>query len=158
MLVVATVARRWIWTLLAELHRSDCLPNHMKRRDRGGAEEILENEVQALVATAQEKHNDVPVSVPWLNFSAFSLLLCDLCVLNGVTNQLKWLVISEKFLICDCLRGPPLGSGGYRSPLGSGGYRSTAAFLVMVINPRLKATWINSTRLCTLSLCIRLAR
>ncbi len=36
--------------LLAELHRLDCLPNHLKRRGRGGAEEIqgLELEVNSL--------------------------------------------------------------------------------------------------------------
>ncbi len=36
---------------------------HLKRRDRGGAEEIVENKFQALVASAQEKHNVVPISV-----------------------------------------------------------------------------------------------
>ncbi len=60
---------------------------HLKRRGRGGAEEIIENEFQALSALAQAKRNSVPASAPRCLRGYKSLrFLCSsstLCVLNG---------------------------------------------------------------------------
>ncbi len=68
---------------------------HLKRRERGGAEETPERKLKSLTAFDQQKRKSFPPL--WLNFSAFSLLPCDLCVLNGVTRQFKWWSYSKPF-------------------------------------------------------------